>query len=264
MWPFRRACDPIGVRAALRAFTGLADLGTDTYWRHRERSHATLLQATRAQLVSWAATTYDGVSDEAVASARAALVAEIAAVDAALPHFDADHAGMNAYGVDAMRLGPESARRALALVAWGIGCRPGRQPGTPAYGGPLDTIPRAGPEWVELQRGAEASDRALLAGGLAVRDLMLRRLWPDDAAQLRENDLALRGWERLTEQRFLGDNVVAWLVERRPGERVLGVAPRLARERIIRVANLPATTWKGRPAEEVRQLLDRALAPPDL
>jgi hypothetical protein len=221
----------------------------------------TLLAATRATFVSWASLVYDGVSDEALTSARDALAREIAAVDEALVHFEADHSGMNHYGIGAMHQGAECARRVLALVAWGSGGALERPPGERgrAHFDPLDTLPSADRGWAELQRAAEAHDREQLARGLGARELMLRRLWPDAATEAREIHVALGRWWRLASPRILGDHVVGWLLERRPGALVLGVRPEEAEERVVRIANLPAAFWEGRPAEDVRYGLDYAL-----
>ena len=123
----RTVADPneraVALRAGFRAFPGLAGLGFDTYWREAQddKPLLTLLAATRALFVAWAELVYDGVRPEARREAAAMLSERIQAFDAAVPHFYADHSGMNDYGIDAMQQNVEAARRALSWIAWGAG-----------------------------------------------------------------------------------------------------------------------------------------------
>lgn len=258
-------CDPIGVRSALRAFAGLSDIGIDTYWRHnREKGQTTLLMATRAIFVAWASLAYEGVSEAAIAAARTRLAGEIAAFDEAKRHFHEDHVGMNAYHIGSMVQGVEASRRVLALAAWAIGWPLERPPGEAnrPFFDPLETLAPLGltqTVWVEHQRSAQATDRALLAQGIDVRELMFRRLWRDAAGEAYEAHAAGRSWLQLAKRQMLGDRIVTWLLERRPGALVLGVRPEEAAERVVRIANLPSEFWEDRHPEDVRYGFDYAL-----
>ena len=270
----RTVADPneraVALRAGFRAFPGLAGLGFDTYWREAQddKPLLTLLAATRALFVAWAELVYDGVRPDARREAAAMLSERIQAFDAAVPHFYADHSGMNDYGIDAMQQNVEAARRALSWIAWGAGLAFARPPGDSgkSYVGPFDTLARFGPtgrdesrQWAAQQSAAIDHDRALVEQGLSARALIQMPLWPDRESEAREIALADLDWFFLSNRKRLGLVIAAWLKERRPGALVLGRERQASEERVVRTANLPRSFWEGRSPDSVLDSFDYCL-----
>lgn len=195
----------VALRAALRAFPGLADLSPAYDGTHAEEDMATvLITATRSVFVAWTDLAYEGVDPAALDAAADALRAMIMAFDAQRPGFYGRHRGLNEYHIGAMEEGMDCARRAPALVSWALGgpLEVPAQDRDHRHIGPRQTLSLFGPSardnlkrWSDAQLAAEARDRHLLAWRVETpRSLAMAPLWPNRASEALAVNLIAHKW----------------------------------------------------------------------
>ncbi|RAZ90459.1 hypothetical protein DPM33_13140 [Mesorhizobium hawassense] len=257
----------VALRSAMRAFPGVAEIGEGSWGLYRETELPIRLHAIRAIFVAWSEFVFDGVRSDARREAFDALAAPLAILDEGLPDFYNRNIIGSDYAVTAWQDATRAARRAVSLVEaidtlafQDLPFDQGR-----SYRDFLDTLSIYGPtgradmaRWRAAQRAAICADCALLQKDEATHaELALAPLWPDPTSAALETNLAMSLSVRNI--RDLGNHIEKWLRERKDGSLVLNMGVEQARERVVRIANLPASFWESRPAAITLRALDYCL-----
>lgn len=248
----------VALRAAMRAFPGIARIGDGPWGLGREIDLPIRLHSIRAVFVTWTEFVFDGVRNDARREALDALETPLAKLDEGLPDFYQRNIISSDYAVAAWQDATEAARRGVSLVEAIAALefrdlafdrdRPHRDF--------LDTLSIYGPtgrsdmaRWRAAQRVAIGVDCAVLRDGEMTRsELALAPLWPDATTAALETNLTM-GLSFKNAQ-DLGYDIEKWLRERKDGSLILGMGVEQARERVVRTANLAWSFWETRPATD--------------
>lgn len=281
----------LAVRAALRALPARANLHPmNPEPEGKEEMDRLCLLAFRGVLVAWTSVLYPSVVPDALARAAAALDQLIPSLDTGRTKILETFGYSSDYFIGSIGQHYDCARMAVSWVREALVERPRVplefSPDTLGWARDVfDTLPFFGPEswrhhqdWLRLQAQAFEADRARLApdqnGSQAVpaervRALALAPLWHDCLSTAGAANIGFREWAALIAlpgpfnsrepRRPIGENALRWLEERRHGALVLGHAPEVERERLVRIANLADSFWDGGPAADVGYTLDDCL-----
>ncbi|AZO50074.1 MAG: hypothetical protein EOS54_21260 [Mesorhizobium sp.] len=257
----------VALRAAMRAFPGIARIGDGPWGLGREIDLPIRLHSIRAVFVTWTEFVFDGVRNDARREALDALETPLAKLDEGLPDFYQRNIISSDYAVAAWQDATEAARRGVSLVEAIAALefrdlafdrdRPHRDF--------LDTLCIYGPtgrsdmaRWRAAQRVAIGVDCAVLRDGEMTRsELALAPLWPDATTAALETNLTM-GLSFKNAQ-DLGYDIEKWLRERKDGSLILGMGAEQARERVVRTANLACSFWETRPATDTCYAFDYCL-----
>lgn len=257
----------VALRAAMRAFPGIARIGDGPWGLGREIDLPIRLHSIRAVFVTWSEFVFDGVRNDARREALDALETPLAKLDEGLPDFYQRNIISSDYAVAAWQDATEAARRGVSLVEAIAALefrdlafdrdRPHRDF--------LDTLCIYGPtgrsdmaRWRAAQRVAIGVDCAVLRDGEMTRsELALAPLWPDATTAALETNLTM-GLSFKNAQ-DLGYDIEKWLRERKDGSLILGMGAEQARERVVRTANLACSFWETRPATDTCYAFDYCL-----
>ncbi|TIT94536.1 MAG: hypothetical protein E5W59_04365 [Mesorhizobium sp.] len=257
----------VALRAAMRAFPGIARIGDGPWGLGREIDLPIRLHSIRAVFVTWSEFVFDGVRNDARREALDALETPLAKLDEGLPDFYQRNIISSDYAVAAWQDATEAARRGVSLVEAIAALefrdlafdrdRPDRDF--------LDTLCIYGPtgrsdmaRWRAAQRVAIGVDCAVLRDGEMTRsELALAPLWPDATTAALETNLTM-GLSFKNAQ-DLGYDIEKWLRERKDGSLILGMGAEQARERVVRTANLACSFWETRPATDTCYAFDYCL-----
>jgi hypothetical protein len=257
----------VAVRAAMRAFPGVSRIGDGPWKLSREIDLPIRLHTIRAIFVGWAESAFDGVRADAAYEAIAALRVPLAKLDEGLPDFYERNIISSDYAVGASQQATEAARRGVAL-AEAIGTLEFRElefDRDRSYTDFLDTLSLLGPNgrdnlarWRAAQHAAIAADCTVLCEGeMTRRELALAPLWPSPASAALETNLAFV--HSVKNAKDLGGRIETWLRERKDGGLVLGKSPEAVAEVVVRTANLPASFWNNRSADDTLYGFDYCL-----
>lgn len=262
-----RAKRLVTVRAALRAYPGVGDIGNGAWGLGSDTELHIRLHSLRAIFVSWAEFLYDGIRQGAREEAFDDLAIPLARLDEGLPDFYSRNIMGSDYACNSWQEATHAARRAVALVEAIRTLEFRTQPfdEDTAYRDVLDTLSLQGPaghdntlRWRAAQRSAIATDCDLLASqSMTLPDLALAPLWPDFRLAALETNLTLN--ETARDIRQLGSRLATWLRERKDGCLVLGTGPEEAAERLSRTANLPRYFWTAREPKHTLYAFDYCL-----
>lgn len=251
----------------MRAFPGIARIGDGSWRLGREIELPIRLHSIRAIFVTWSEFVFDGVRNDARREALDALATPLAKLDEALPNFYQRNIISSDYAVAAWQDATEAARRGVSLVEAiaalefpDLAFDRDR-----SYGDFLDTLSIYGPtgrndmaRWRAAQRVAIGADCAVLRQGeMTKSELALAPLWPDATTAALETNLTMGLSFRNAQD--LGPDIEKWLRERKDGSLILGVGVEQARERVVRIANLPCSFWEARPATDACYAFDYCL-----
>jgi hypothetical protein len=257
----------VAARAAMRAFPGVSRIADGPWKLGSEVDLPIRLHAIRTVFVAWAECAYDGVRSDARGEAIAALRIPLAQLDEGLPDFYERNIISSDYAVAAWQDATHAARRGVALVEAIDTLEFGElefdrdRP----YRDFLDTLSLYGPDgrdnlarWRAVQRAAIGADCTVLReGAMTRRELALAPLWPSPASAALESNLTLA--LSMKNARETGGHLETWLRERKDGSLVLGKSPEKVAEVIVRTANLPASFWTARAADDTFYAFDYCL-----
>lgn len=257
----------VALRAAMRAFPGIARIGDGPWGLGREIELPIRLHSIRAIFVTWSEFVFDGVRNDARREAFEALATPLAKLDEALPDFYQRNIISSDYAVAAWQDATEAARRGVSLVE-AIAALEFRHLAFDrdrSYRDLLDTLSIYGPtgrddmaRWRAAQRVAIAADCAVLREGEMTRsELALAPLWPDATTAALETNLTMS--LSFKNAQDLGHGIEKWLRERKDGSLILGMGVEQGRERVVRTANLACSFWETRPATDACHAFDYCL-----
>ncbi|EZP71565.1 hypothetical protein BV96_02302 [Sphingomonas paucimobilis] len=257
----------VALRSAMRAFPGVARIGDGPWGLGRETELPIRLHAIRAIFVTWSEFVFDGVRNDARRKASETLAALLAKLDEGLPDFYNRNIMGSDYAVASWQDAVEAARRGVSLVEaietlafQDLPFDHGR-----SYRDFLDTLSIYGPtgrsdmaRWRAAQRAAIGADCAVLQDKeMTPAELALAPLWPDPHSAALETNLTRRLSAKNAGE--LGGHIETWLRERKDGSLVLNMDPEQARERVVKIANLPLSFWQCRPATDTLYAFDYCL-----
>ena len=262
-----RAKRLVAVRAALRAFPGVGEIGNGAWSLGSETEMHIRLHCLRLIFISWAEFLYDGIRHGAREEAFDDLAKPLALLDEGLPDFYSRNIMGSDYACNSWQQATHAARRAVGLVEAIRTLEFQVQPFDEgvSYSDLFDTLSVNGPtgmsqtkRWRAAQRSAIATDCALLASrSITLAELALAPLWPNFRMAALETNLTMNDTAR--DMRQLGSHLVTWLRERKDGCLVLGTGAQKAAERITRTANLPRSFWTAREPRHTLYAFDYCL-----
>jgi hypothetical protein len=254
----------VAVRAALRAIFGIARIDDAPWSLSDELGLPIKLQALRAVFIAWTGLLFEGVRQDALKDAFAALNPLLDRLDRALPDFYQRNVMGSDYAVASWQDNVEGGRRAANLVQSIATLEFRTLPFDTdrTYRDFLDTTVFYGPDgrdnqeqWRKLQRSAIAADCNLLRQRMISHaELGLAPLWSTTEAAAFATNVNTREWadlERYTE---------IWLRERKDGSLIMGKQPSAMAERMVKMASLPCAFWEKPAAKEALKAFDYALA----
>lgn len=257
----------VALRSALRAFPGVAGIGAGPWGLSSETELPIRLHAIRAIFVTWSEFVFDGVRSDARHEAFEALAAPLAKLDEGLPDFYIRNIMGSDYAAASWEDSTQAARRGVSLVeaieTLAFKDLPFDQ--SSSYRDFLDTLSIYGPtgrddmaRWRSAQRAAIGADCAVLREKEMTRaELALAPLWPNPTSAALETNLTMSLDAK--NMRDLGVYIERWLRERKDGSLVLNMGVEQARERVIRIANLPSSFWEIRSAADTLYAFDYCL-----
>ncbi|TAD81267.1 MAG: hypothetical protein EAY70_05020 [Sphingomonadales bacterium] len=225
------------------------------------------LHAFRTIFVTWSEFVYGDVRSDARREALNALASELVKLDQGFPDFYNRNIISSDYAVAAWQTNAESARRAVALVEAIGRLQFDTLPfdSGHGYGDFLDTVSFSGPSgrddrtrWRAAQRAAIGADCTILTQNeMTLQELALAPLWPDSSSAALETNLTMGLSTK--NMRELGVNIEKWVRERKDGSLILNQPIDKARERVVRIANLPQSFWERRSPAETLHAFDYCL-----
>jgi hypothetical protein len=253
----------VAVRAALRAFVGIAGIDEAPWSLSDELGLPVKLGALPTVFIAWTGLLFEGARPDALADALAALNPLLSKLDKALPDFYAHNIMGSDYAVSSWQDSVEGGRRAASLVQ-SIGTLEFRtlpfDTGR-TYRDFLDTSVFYGPDgrdnqkqWRKHQRSAIAADCDLLRQRtMSHTELALAPLWRTSEAAAFATNVDTRQWADM------GRYTEIWLRERKDGSLIMGKPPPAMAKRMVGIANLPSTFWDRPSVKEAFNAFDFAL-----
>ena len=244
----------VALRAALRVFPASAAIGAGRWELGSKTALPIRLHSIRLLYVTWSGFAFEGVREEARREAFRDLSLCLAELDAGLPEFFEQNFMGNEYQTAAAENRAFAARRAVSLVEavgklsfddlpfdGGHSCR--------SFLDILVLDWETQQRWRRAQAQGIGADCAVLSDRtMSRRELAMAPLWPNPIGASMETHL-LMGHAN-SNVHDLGFAIERWRRERKDGALVFLQQPAKAAERAVRLANLPASYWNRRDADD--------------